>query len=222
MIMGAREIFRQERGFTLLELLVAIAISALVLMVVYQTFNGIVDSAARLEEVADLDHMARVSLGIISRELRSAYWKPAGANLNSTLIFSGTDGLAGGAASDELVFTTFTPLVGLTGTVSPNLSVISYELEAAAEEEEFYLMHSEDTNSLGQSLSQEQRYELAEHVKGLNLRYYDGEDDEWMDEWDAGLENKLPNAVEIELYFKTSSGEDQKYATSVEIPMSFK
>ncbi|HSG05012.1 MAG TPA: prepilin-type N-terminal cleavage/methylation domain-containing protein [Nitrospiria bacterium] len=211
-------VLRQNRGFTLLEVLIAITISALVLTVVYQTFNGIVDSAARLEEVSDMDQMARISLGIISRELRSAYWKEKNSG---DLTFSGVDGLDGGEASDKLVFTTFSPWIGKDGTVSPNLSVISYDLEAAGEEEEFYLMHLEDPNPLSQSLSSRQRYELAEQVKGFNLRYFDEEAGEWKDEWDAGIEKKLPNAVEIQLYFKTSAGGEQMYSTSTEIPMSF-
>ncbi|HSG05352.1 MAG TPA: prepilin-type N-terminal cleavage/methylation domain-containing protein, partial [Nitrospiria bacterium] len=210
-------VLRGERGLTLIELLIAVAISAIILTVVYQTFNGIMDSAVHIEETAEMDRMARLTLGMISDEIRSAFWKPLGPTGQwAELIFEGIDGPGGEHPSDSLVFSAFSPWISEQGTVLPNLSIIAYNLEPAAREEEFVLYHLEDTNPLSGSADVRQRYELAEHVSGLNFRYYDGED--WYNEWDAAIENKLPIAVEIAVYFRTSSGMDRRFITTADLP----
>lgn len=211
-------LFRDEQGLTLIELLVAVAISAIILVVVYQTFNGIMDSAARIEETAEIDRMARITLGMISDEIRSTFWKPAGPTGQwAELTFDGTDGPGGSNPTDSLVFTAFSPWISEQGTFLPNLSVLSYNLEPSVLEGEFVLFHLENTNPLSDSVESLQKYELAEHVSGLNFRYYDGEN--WNDEWDATIENKLPKAVEIALYFRTTSGEDRRYTTTADLPL---
>jgi prepilin-type N-terminal cleavage/methylation domain-containing protein len=63
---------RAARGFTLLEVLVAIFIMSLVITFAFQAYRGIADAFARVSEVTSRDRAARVLLDRIERELTGA------------------------------------------------------------------------------------------------------------------------------------------------------
>lgn len=63
---------RAAAGFTLLEVLVAVFIMALVLSFSFQAYQGIADAYARVSEVSSRDRAARIVLDRIERELVGA------------------------------------------------------------------------------------------------------------------------------------------------------
>jgi hypothetical protein len=52
---------------------------------------------------------------------------------------------------------------------------------------------------------------LAPEVTGLQFRYFDGVD--WLDAWDSGVSQRLPQAVEIMLKVRRTGGSSVKSAT---------
>ncbi|MBI3995647.1 MAG: prepilin-type N-terminal cleavage/methylation domain-containing protein [Nitrospirae bacterium] len=209
---------RNQRGFTLLELLIALGIAAVVITLLYETFNAVLRSTRQVDEESEIDQMARISMGIMVTELKSAYWRPPGNQSQSTpFVFEGQDGLDGGDPSDTLRFTALSHARVDHGIADPTLSVLEYGLVPVPETEAAVLMHAEETNVLSLSEESLERYELAERVIGLNFRYFDGK--EWSDQWSASDQKKLPKAVEIQLVLKDPAGRERRFITQTDIPL---
>jgi len=62
-----------RRGFTLVELLVAIAVLAMVSMLIYGAFAGMRRSKEGVERINDRYREGRLAMARIARELQSAY-----------------------------------------------------------------------------------------------------------------------------------------------------
>ncbi|MBN2032301.1 MAG: PilW family protein [Deltaproteobacteria bacterium] len=103
-----REMKRKaESGFTLVELLVAIALGIVILAGLYQTFRTQHDSYIVQDQVAAMQQNLRAAMYMITRDLQMAGWysnfdrsnhsiDPAGLNMNGKpLIFSTPPGTAG-------------------------------------------------------------------------------------------------------------------------------
>ena len=209
---------KDQRGFTLIELLVALGIVAVLVTLLYQTFNAVLRSTQQVDAESEIDQTARISMGIMVNELKSAYWRLPGAQADSTPFeFVGEDGLTGIGSSDTLRFTALSHARVEEGVTDPIVSVLTYDLVPVPETETTVLMHEEETNLLSLSEGSLERYELAERVVGLNFRYFDGK--EWSDEWSAGDLKKLPKAVEIQIFIKDDTGRERRFITQTDIPL---
>ena len=94
---------RSNQGFTLIEMLIAIGITAVVMASVFQLLKGGQDSFRREPEVADMTANARAGLDLISRDLANAglktpprlaiSWSNGGGNTPDevTIIFADPD-----------------------------------------------------------------------------------------------------------------------------------
>ncbi|HEY5594229.1 MAG TPA: type II secretion system protein GspJ [Nitrospiria bacterium] len=209
---------RDRRGFTLIEILVALGIVAVLVTLLYETFNAVLRSTQQADEESELDQMARISMGIMVNELKSAYWRASDNQAASTPFeFVGQDGLSGLGSSDTLRFTALSHARVEEGVTDPIVSVLAYDLVPVPETETAVLMHAEETNVLSLSQNSLERYELAERVVGLNFRYFDGK--AWSDDWSAGDRKKLPKAVEIQLFLKDYTGRERRFITQTDIPL---
>jgi len=207
-----------KNGFTLIEILVALAIVAVVVTLSYETFNGVIRSVQQVDDQAELDQMVRVSMSIMVNELNSAYWRPPSEKASATPYeFTGTDNQAGEEPSDSLRFTMLSHTRAKEGGGDPTVSILEYELVPVAQSEVATLMHTEETNYLSLSENSLERFELAEQVVGLNFRYFDGK--QWSEEWSASDRKKLPRAVEIQIDFRDSNGQVRRFITQTDIPL---
>jgi prepilin-type N-terminal cleavage/methylation domain-containing protein len=66
-----------KRGFTLLEVLVSMALLFVVMATVYQSFEVHVRSMEAALEVHRRNQVARLVLAMMARDIRSAYWPPS-------------------------------------------------------------------------------------------------------------------------------------------------
>jgi type IV pilus assembly protein PilW len=95
---------RSENGFSLVELLVAMAISLLVLASVYSVFRSQQKSTVVREQVNMMQQNIRAGMAVMTRDIRMAgYVHPVYADAMA-LIAPGTDGFTE-AAPNELTFT---------------------------------------------------------------------------------------------------------------------
>jgi len=73
--MEERERWHAADGFTLLEVMIAIGIMAIILVILFGTYSAAVDRAARTRDLSQIYHEARVLLQLMANDLRSAYVK---------------------------------------------------------------------------------------------------------------------------------------------------
>ena len=85
-------IYSKQKGFTVVELLVAMAISAIVITAIYSTYLSQNKSYAIQEEVAAMQQNCRVAMEMITRDVRMAgYFGCKGDTITNTLAGSSTN-----------------------------------------------------------------------------------------------------------------------------------
>lgn len=109
---GGKRKTRSDDGFTLIELMVSIAIGMIVMASVATTFTSQTRTYAAQEQINQMEQNLRGALDIMSREIKMAGYKPNGGTVTGVVSFSSTaltiqadisaDGtvLASGAGSD--------------------------------------------------------------------------------------------------------------------------
>jgi prepilin-type N-terminal cleavage/methylation domain-containing protein len=170
-------------GFTLIEILIAIAIASILLAALYGVFFSIHSGRERLEGRLDWHLDAGNFLDRFGREINSAYFKPR----NPKTIFTGEKkGL-----TSVISFTAFVYPMIKEGHPASDLMAVSYFVEESNGEG---ILYREVWNPyIGE------RFKVAalEGVKGFEISYLNGK--EWSKAWDASLENRLPDAVKASI-----------------------
>jgi prepilin-type N-terminal cleavage/methylation domain-containing protein len=202
--------FPRQAGFTLLELMIALGISALLLAILYQTFSSTIQTTESVDADTEIYRIAQIGFSIMSEELQSAFWSQDRANT----FFTGTE--------DSLRYTSLSRSRYGEGIRGPELAALYYYLESPAEGQEEdtgkVLMHEEEPNLLSLSSKSLEKGELAERVESFKLRYRGKRN--WAESWDTSDRNGLPQAVELKLVLKGKRDREYEFLTQVAIPIS--
>ena len=207
-------------GFTLLELLIAIAILGTIFSVIYVTFATTIETKQSVERGNDLYSAARLTMDRLTRELSMAFVRAhARRDEKDPTIFLGEDHESGGYPMDVLTFTSLSHVRLGVGARESDQNKVNYFLVDRSDTGDRSLMYREDTTPHAQTADGGVVYELCPSVYGINYRYYDGEKDEWVDEWDSTAidpdHERLPRAVEITLILRGVRDQEMIYQTKV-------
>jgi prepilin-type N-terminal cleavage/methylation domain-containing protein len=185
-----------ERGFTLLELLVASAIGAVVIFALYLSFSSVLAGRSAIDERAERTREVERFVDAFSREVQSAYLTGA----NRATFFKGSLGY-GALPSGTIEFTSINyPASGTSG----DLVAIRYsvgESEGATAS-----LFKEVWNPYGTG-KEHVRVEVIEDIKGFDLAFYNGTS--WAGAWDGALEKGAPTAVSAALKIMDRGGEKE-------------
>lgn len=171
---------RSEKGFTLLELLIATALLSIVLSAVYGAFfvsqramTGLDESLVRLQE-------CRASLDVISRETESLFYK----STNAAMLFKVEDKDFYGKPASRLTFTAFSPL-------APGIVLISYYVE----EKDGVLTLYKKMDDAYKPDEKRKATELIEKIESFSIEVKDG--DKWVKTWDTTETKASPLEIRI-------------------------
>lgn len=197
-----------KEGFTLIEMLVAMVILAIVLTIAYSVFSSSYSALRRVSPERDPFQTARLILDRMTDEIQSAYYKPGLAHTG----FVGKSDEKEDAPWDSLTFSAmanFYWIKKVEGIKESDFLKISYSL--VDDEEETRLVRAqnpafgpfeEDPEKLGSP--DRGVHQLSDDVWGMDFRYFDGK--EWVEDWNSAEKEKLPQAVEVKLILKTDEG----------------
>jgi general secretion pathway protein J len=219
---------RGHAGVTLLEVLVASAILSLVGVMIFAAFEHTGRVRARLGSRQEHDHVARIALQKISRDLRGAFLS-AHVNPNQQLVavvtaFVGRDSTPG----DQVDMTTFTHRRLMRGVHEGDAAEVGYRVEArrGGEATVYDLLRRESARIDNDPLRGGTLDVLVPDVASFSLRYYDQATDQWVDTWDTtqatGQAGRLPPRVRVALTIREgearggSTGE-RRYLTETPI-----
>ncbi len=178
-------------GFTLIELIIVIAIFGLIMVATYETLVMTLQVEAQIEESTRSGKIGQAILMQIRRDLQSAAYHEQGRK-----IFLGVDHGDGDDAEDSLHFLTFAevppPLTGLEADFAHDVTSVGYVLKRA--NDGFVLFRRVKWNIDEEPLEGGHYFPIYEWVKGLSLRYFDGK--EWLEEWSS--EQRIPEEEEPE------------------------
>jgi prepilin-type N-terminal cleavage/methylation domain-containing protein len=190
-----------ERGFTLLELLVAIAIAAALVAAAVEAHVQIVRSLRERAFERGRDVTALRVVDRLERELVSTLLlaKPEQAPREQhPWIFQGVDGGAAPGQIDSIRFITSNS--GRGGTAPTGLRLVTYTGTRGAEERaDLYRREDGLPGGLPRELPRPEGEPALRDVVQFQLRYQDPESRTWQDGWDSTQKDLLPAAVEITL-----------------------
>jgi type II secretion system protein J len=202
----------KSSGFTLLEVLIAVAIMAGIVTVIYTSFSTASRNVAQAEARRDAADLARTLLTKLTDDISNAYYNQS---MKETFFY----GKKSGTQQDAPRFDTIA-LTTLTNWRKPNsketdLWEVGYRFEEAPEKNGTVLIRKEkkEFGTDNAPLEGGIDYTLTERIKSLRLRYYNGST--WTDDWDNTSQRslQLPKAVEITLALDDGS----LYSTQVEV-----
>ncbi len=209
-----------DKGFTLIEVLLAIFIGSIVLTVLYASFFQINRAKDRIEEELELYHEARIIMSKITKDLATAF--PRGlVNSQSTGItapfFYGVEE----GENSKLSFTSLSRTPTQDARESDQTE-ISYFL-APIEDSDLFALVRRDNPTFEPDTGGTQ-YAISERISGFSLTYLpeipeNGEAQGYSSEWNSSETLTLPAAVNVNIVLKSPRGEDIQFSTLVMIPI---
>jgi general secretion pathway protein J len=217
---------RSPAGFTLIEVMLALAILGFVTTIMWGSFNQTVINKKAIEAAQERTHTVRVALMRIAREIEMAYLS---ASENTALADRRTFLVASTHGDvDELSFSSFAHQRLRAGLAEGDTSIINYFGERDPDDrrvlnlmrrETHRLQAENPSNILGEA------YVLCPDVSRVKFSFYDHKLKEWVNDWttlDASGNQYLPTHVRVTLTVIDERGQEVSYSTDARIRMTEK
>jgi len=205
----------ERRGFTLIEVLIALSILAVIFALLYGTLNSTQKLASATEGESDLYRQAEIALLRMTQELSMLYWPPSGQAASATAgVFLGQDQTQldderKSWPADSLRFLALSHARLAKDSPEGLLVQVTYSLDRNV------LVRQEDYLDGGRTI----KIPLAEGVLGINFRYFDPQSQSWVDTWDTTQNKRVPQGVEIGLVLKDVAGKGRSFVAVTDLPM---
>jgi prepilin-type N-terminal cleavage/methylation domain-containing protein len=217
--MGRTSTNRAPRGFTLIEMMLAIGVLALILAMLASSFSTVAHSKVHAEGRLMVDREGRALLWQLTKELRNAVQTPYQPS-NVALLGNGHMGNQG--PIDTITMSTFSgghrrALTGLTPE-----TIVTYNVTSNPQLRGLYLLQRSQQSGLMTSSASLQNTVLADNLLSLHIRYFDG--DKWGESWDSSSlprGRQLPFAIALQIKMAAPGGQTMDFATQITVPMAF-
>jgi type II secretion system protein J len=209
-----------HQGFTLVEVILAMAICAIVLVAINAVFATAVRLRDRTSAGVDENLPSERTLEMLRRDLKGAVGPrgflagdfKCGAQAMGTSM--GLSGEAGGAGLD------FVTATGRITDTAPwgDLQEVVYELKAPSDRNQsgMDLVRCVNPNLLATTTQVPDYQPLMSHIETVEFDCYDGS--QWRNTWDTSTgDTNLPVAVRIRIRRVANQGEDAAHIAPVEM-----
>ncbi|HVA83868.1 MAG TPA: prepilin-type N-terminal cleavage/methylation domain-containing protein [Candidatus Binataceae bacterium] len=211
-----------SRGFTLIEIMLAVAILGVIMVMLAGSFHAVAAGKTHAEGRLLSDRQARAVLAQLSNELRGAVQTPL---IASAVVLIGQGRMQSGAPLDNVIISTLDP--GHRRSISSfgAEELISYAGQPNPQHRGWYmLMRQQRSALLGDTagIKIAPPMVLAANVLAFHVRYFNG--NIWLESWDSGSlppGSQLPQAVAIDLVMAGPGGAPVALSTQVTLPMAF-
>lgn len=222
-----------QRGFTMMEIVLAVTLLAIILSVSYSGITSIITSKQLLDDRRDQLVMANSVLNRMTRELQLAFSGVAvlprpdedkDKKIASSICLIGDENMLGNDKRGDVI--RFVALEGgqylPDGGSHSGLVQIMYRVEEDPErkpnEPERYLLIREETpviRPFDRAYEKMMVFPITNRIISMQLRYYDTNSQKWYGKWGDGERNDLPARVEIIMELMSPRGVLQRFATQV-------
>jgi prepilin-type N-terminal cleavage/methylation domain-containing protein len=227
----------KNRGFTLVEVMIAAAILVLIVSMLYAAFASSVKTMKISMEGGNIYRKAGVVLNRIAQEISCAELPNSGKKKDSNkqgssgqeqqndsskykYAFIGEDKVGDDIPQDTVTF--ISSALPLKGPCRGVKQVVYYCATDPVTDKLSLLMKEDTIPGLGNNPEQGGKgMLLAEGIGGLEFTYYDSDGREYK-RWDSTSDEfgyKLPQAVRITIVFKDERGESFSLTTTTYIPL---
>jgi type II secretion system protein J len=204
-------------GFTLLEVLVSMAILVIIMAALYSAYTTNVEAIQIARQNGEVHQMARIVLDRMTKDLQSALIEVSVPSDKIKLGLVGEDREIDGRRADRMDFTTVTHLPLTEKGPASDLCEIGYLIEENSEDKVLVLLRRDDPSvdedfTKGGSLQ-----EMARNVLEFNLTYQDSRGEE-SDKWNT-LEGMpasgLPLLIKVRLVLKDELNREHVFSTTI-------
>jgi prepilin-type N-terminal cleavage/methylation domain-containing protein len=208
-------------GFTLVELMLALGILAVILAMIAGSFNTVAHGKTQAESRLWADQAGRSIIWMMSQEIRGAVRSTLDKQPNHMLMIGGGH-MHNRTPLDSLTLATIgaghhRALFGF-GTED----IVSYTARPNPDHRGwFLLMRSQQSALLPAGAGGEGApLVLADNVLELHIRYFDGRI--WNESWNSAAQENLPLpvAVSLDLVVAAPHGRPMNFSTQVAVPMA--
>jgi len=217
-----------KRGFTLLEIILAVTVLALVGTMVYGGFSQTALNKARVEEDVDHSRIVHMALDRMVRELTMAF---VSTHVNPSMdlrvvetAFVGKDN----GKDDRIDFTSFSHRRLYRNARESDQNEISYFVTEHPDEPGVQVLARREQNRIDSDPRRGGKSQiLVENVEEFNLEYFDPLLSDWVQSWNTedvlAQPNRLPSQVRIRLSTKDPRhrGKTETFGTRVTIPLTY-
>jgi prepilin-type N-terminal cleavage/methylation domain-containing protein len=201
-----------ENAFTLIEIVVAISILAVIMGVTYSSLGGII-----------LGRMTReFQLATASTTLMPPREDAKGKQISRISLSASSDTLDNGRPGDRI---TFMALEGgqylPDGGTHSGIVQITYRVEKDPEnnasDAPYYLVREETpyTRPFDKAYEKTMIFPITQSLVGFDLAFYSTQDSRWTDTWTEEAPTRLPAIIRFTIEVRSPAGRIESYSTSV-------
>lgn len=210
-------------GFSLMEVLVAVAILGAIMSMVWFSFSKTIEAKEYAEGIQDRYHIVRNAMNRMSRELSMAY-----LSKHQDIVEKRTNTWFKGERRTPVDDLTFSSLAGLRYRKDDNVSeqtIIGYYGEASRDDPSRINLMRKEKTSLFTSPDDDDGYKtyvLAYNVERVAFEYFDPAQNDWADSWDTqGVEKswRLPTMIKITMTVINEDGEEETFVTKTRVAL---
>ena len=210
-----------RRGFTLIEVMIAVAVMGMIGAVTYKAFDGAYDLKTRIERAEDRDQAVRGALNRIAREVSMAYLSEHYDHKRyreRPTFFK----LKDGRGDAKLLFTSFAHERLHVNAKESDEAVFEYKLDRDADSGTQSIFRRVKPQIDEEYERGGERAVLADNVLKFTVQAWDAKSREWRDEWDSSSATKagqvlIPPRVKIAVTIKDEQGKEKVYSTQAKI-----
>jgi general secretion pathway protein J len=217
-----------RRGFTLLEIMLAVAVLSLVGTMIYSGFAQTALNKARIEQDVDHSRVIHMTLDRMARELTMAF---VSTHVNPSLdlrvvetAFIGKDN----GKDDRIDFTSFSHRRLYRNARESDQNEISYFVTEHPDDPGVLVLARREQNRIDEDPRRGGKSQiLVENIEEFNVEYFDPLLSDWVQTWNTedmlAQPNRLPTQVRIRLSVKDPRhrGDTQTFGTRVTIPLTY-
>ncbi|MGV3623111.1 MAG: type II secretion system protein GspJ [Archangium sp.] len=213
-----------RRGFTLMEVVIAIAITAFIGVVIGVSFNTTIANKEIIETQSEHYRMLRAAMNRMTREISAAYVSDRYDPKRYRDAYDRPTNFIG--ARDKLLFTSLAHQRLYADAKESDQMIVEYQVKNSPDPK------AKGRNDLvrREKVILEERMErggtedtLFEGAKKIEFQYWNSERKQWEDEWDtrrAERKTILPTRVKITLFALDENGKEVKYTTQARIMLN--
>jgi general secretion pathway protein J len=214
----------RRQGFTLMEVVIAIAITAFIGVVIGVSFNTTIVNKEIVEGQAEHYRMLRACMSRMVREIGAAYVSDRYDPRRYRDAFDRPTNFIG--TRDKLLFTSLAHQRLYADAKESDQMVVEYSLKTSSER----AAKGRQDLVRREKVQLEERMErggsedvLFEGAKKLEFQYWNSERKQWEDEWDTRRTERktiLPTRVKITLTAVDDSGKEVRYTTQARVMLN--
>ena len=208
------ELRARDKGFTLLEVLVAFFIFTILLGLLYESVRSTASLARRTRDKNRTNINIELAFMKIRQEMISVY-----INTNDPLTyFIGSPQYSAEDEHDTLLFTSLAQTRLMQNAPVSHLEGVQYIVLPEKKGNGYLLAHEQDTNLLSFGSQAVVADPLLHHIKSFRILYFDGH--EWTNQWNSLQSHLVPLLVKMEISIKKKNESVKTFTDVFPIPSS--